>query len=230
MGVVHALAVDFDDAGGNGYLWGRTALGFLRTEHSRTTALILLTCQSRDELLAAYPDAEGTFDVVISENGALVHGFGLTRRLAPLLDPDLGPRLSAAGVTVREGECTLSCPSSQILVLRRAMAEADPSLQIRHVGDRLVVTPHGISKSGGLSAALHLLGLTQYNLVLVPNTAPAAGPIPTTPTFPAYPGPVTDWREPVEATPSNPVASSRTVFGVPPERLSVPFVAMEMVR
>jgi hydroxymethylpyrimidine pyrophosphatase-like HAD family hydrolase len=129
--------------------------------------LILVTGRILRELQTEMPGVVDSFDLVVAENGCLLHSPRGTRHLADPVSPALSDWLITRGVPVRRGEVILAGTASDD---HRVLDGVDAlHLEVRLVRNRseLMVLPAGVSKGTGLQAALRELGVSHHNVVAV---------------------------------------------------------------
>ncbi len=132
--------------------------------------LFLVTGRRLDELIQTFPELDAAFDLVVAENGAVLH-LPETRTVkilseAPpalfveaLRDRDVSPLVTGHVIVA-----TLDTEKDKVL---DAIQELGLELQVIFNKGALMVLPSGVNKASGLDAALKSIGLSPRNTVAV---------------------------------------------------------------
>jgi hydroxymethylpyrimidine pyrophosphatase-like HAD family hydrolase len=157
-----ALAMDYDGTlTDSGRLSGEvaTALERLRASGRRS---ILLTGRTFGELADTGTNL-ALFDMIILENGAVLHAPGRreTTVLAPRVPPELAIRLEQHGVK--------PLIKGQVILATRLPYELGLELHIIFNGAAVMVVPSGVNKGSGLERGLREMALSQHEVVGVGN-------------------------------------------------------------
>lgn len=160
-----AVAVDFDETLTSGGRPTDDVLHDIADTRAAGQPVVLVTGRILTELRADFPDVDNWFDVIVTENGAVISGTTGRRRLAAPVDPRIRHALQRRGHEVRAGLVLLAC---------RAAAEVDALAAIRHLGlayqlvhsrSELMILPGGVSKRTGLVQALADLGRSPHSTI-----------------------------------------------------------------
>ncbi|MDJ0788861.1 MAG: HAD hydrolase family protein [Myxococcota bacterium] len=160
-----AVAIDYDgtltegDRPSGGLL---EALGEVRSSGRK---LVLVTGRIVAELRRVFPDFADWFDVVVAENGAVLHRDGVSRALTGPVPFELDEPLVAQGVTFRRGQVLLDCDAEHELRVFRELRRIGSDCQLVRNRGALMVLPAGISKGTGLFEALGELGISHHSTI-----------------------------------------------------------------
>lgn len=162
-GYFHAVAVDYDGTLADDQGVGedvRAALAEARAEGRR---LVLVTGRIVDELHQVFPEVEEVFDLVVAENGAVLHGSGVSRALVPPVLLGLDRALVESGIPFRRGQVLLACSASHELAVFEALRRLGSDCQLVRNRSELMVLPAGVTKGSGLAVALEELGISHHS-------------------------------------------------------------------
>ncbi len=164
-----ALATDYDGTlAKGGRVDGTTldALARLRASGRRT---LLVTGRYIPDLLTVF-DHLAAFDLIVAENGALLHD-PATGREQPLADPppeQFLASLRARGVDpLRTGRIIIASWETEAEKILESIKDQGLELQLIFNKGSLMVLPTGVNKATGLAAALKLLNLDARRVVAV---------------------------------------------------------------
>lgn len=109
------------------------------------------------------------FDVVVVENGAVLHdpADGAIRDEGPEPPPRLIAALDRAGIPLQVGRVIVATGHSYEAQVRRLMAEAGVELDLVRGRAALRLLPRGVSKGSGVRQALRRLGLSFHDVLAV---------------------------------------------------------------
>lgn len=131
---------------------------------------VLITGRRLPELFEVFPETDRVADLVVAENGGILHHPG--RPPATLLGPpppeDLKEVLVSCGVVdVEIGELIVSAWRHDEIAVRRAAhrLEATWPCQVVPNKDRVMLLPAGVDKGSGLRAAVAALGVELSDVV-----------------------------------------------------------------
>ncbi|HEY5618557.1 MAG TPA: HAD family hydrolase [Vicinamibacterales bacterium] len=143
----------------------RDAIADART---RGITVFVVTGRSLDALRRVAGDLHFV-DVVIAENGAVVHfpENEYTTVLAPAAPTSLTVELQRRGIAATPGQCLVDCATSDALQILDAIQQMELPLVLAFNRSRVMVLPQGISKATGLQVALDMLRLSPRNAVAV---------------------------------------------------------------
>ena len=130
-------------------------------------ALVLVTGRIRAELDRAFPGLAERFDVVVTENGAVLHDADGTRLLAEPVDPGVREALGRGGAGFRQGEVLLEIAGQDASSASEVLASLGLDHQVVHNRGAAMVIPAGVTKGTGLRRALASLGLSVHNAIAV---------------------------------------------------------------
>ena len=162
-----ALATDYDGTlASNDRVSERAVQALARLRASGRRA-ILITGRRLPELLAVC-DCIDLFELVVAENGALVHD-PKSREQTRLANPPsklLIRGLQARGVEPLEiGEVIVATNAPHRAAVQDLIWELGLEAQVIGNRDAVMVLPPGVNKATGLERALHLLGLSRHEVV-----------------------------------------------------------------
>jgi hydroxymethylpyrimidine pyrophosphatase-like HAD family hydrolase len=154
-----AAAADYDGTLAEaGILTRATAAGF-RELREGGMPLVLVTGRRYADLRLVCPEADGLFDRIVAENGAVLVTAGRSRPLAPPLPRALEEELRRRKVRLERGEVLLATD----VRFEREVAETVAALRIPCDGirnrDALMLLPAGVDKASGFAAAARDLGI-----------------------------------------------------------------------
>ena len=143
----------------------RDAIADART---RGITVLLVTGRSLESLRRVAGDLHFV-DVVIGENGAVVHfpGNEYTTALAPPVPAALTLELQRRGVSAAPGQCLVDCAASDADRILDVIRKMELPLVLAFNRSRVMVLPQGISKATGLQIALDMLRLSPRNALAV---------------------------------------------------------------
>ncbi len=161
------LACDYDEtlaSGGKVASSTREALVRLRNTGGK---IILVTGRELEDLIDVFPDVL-LFDLVVAENGAVLHrpAAGATQTLASPPSPRFLDTLEIRGVRpLAAGHAIVATIEEHYAVVRQVIVEMDLPLEIILNRDSLMVLPRGLDKSSGLKLALEELQISAQDVV-----------------------------------------------------------------
>jgi hydroxymethylpyrimidine pyrophosphatase-like HAD family hydrolase len=167
--IVHVLAVDYDGTiAAHGRLDPATARALARVRESGRK-LVLVTGRLLADLRRVCPDVDLIFDVIVAENGALVHfpGRRETRLLGDAPEPHLVDALTRHGVRFDLGASLVETDETFAEAALGAIREAGVERSLVFNKGSLMLLPGGVTKGTGLLAALAALELSPHNVVAV---------------------------------------------------------------
>jgi hydroxymethylpyrimidine pyrophosphatase-like HAD family hydrolase len=143
----------------------RDAIADART---RGITVCLVTGRSLDALHRVAGDLH-LVDVVIGENGAVVHfpGVDYTSLLAPPVPAAVTLELQRRGLSAVPGQCLLDCAASDAEQILDVIRKFELPLVLAFNRSRVMVLPQGISKATGLHIALDMLRLSPRNTLAI---------------------------------------------------------------
>ncbi len=141
-------------------------LAALETAH-KERALVLVTGRIRAELDRVFPGLAERFDVVVTENGAVLGDHGDARLLAEPVDPVLTAALESNSIGFRRGEVLLEISGRDGPRTVEVLAGLGLDHQVVHNRGAAMVIPAGVTKGTGLRWALASLGLSAHNAIAV---------------------------------------------------------------
>ncbi|MEW9529628.1 HAD family hydrolase [Microbispora sp. NPDC049125] len=163
----HALACDFDGTLASGGRVDDYTVAALERLSRTGRRLILVTGRRLEELAAAF-DRLDLFDVVVAENGGVLHrpAERETRTLAQAPPEDFARRLREEGVEPLEtGEVIVATVEPHHTVALEAVRELGLDLQVIFNKGAVMVLPAGVTKGTGLAEAAAELGLSPHSIV-----------------------------------------------------------------
>ncbi len=163
----HALACDYDGTLAHDGSVGRDERAALRRLRESGRRAILLTGRILEDWLRVF-DEPRLFDLVVAENGAVLHNPATreTRALAAAPPEDFTTALERRGVSpVGRGRVIVATWRPHESAVLSAIRDAGLELQVIFNRGAVMVLPSGVNKATGLSAALTQLGLSPHNVV-----------------------------------------------------------------
>ncbi len=133
----------------------------------RDRALVLVTGRVRAELDRVFPGLADHFDVVVTENGAVLHDHDGPRLLADPVEPALDAVLERKGIAFRRGQVLLEISGHDGPATVAALAQLGLDHQVVRNRGAAMVLPAGITKGSGVRRALASLGLSAHNAIAV---------------------------------------------------------------
>jgi hydroxymethylpyrimidine pyrophosphatase-like HAD family hydrolase len=143
----------------------RDAIADART---RGITVLIVSGRSLDELRRVAGDLHFV-DVVVAENGAVIHfpGNDYTTALAPAVPVALVDELERRGIAATSGRCLVDCATADALQILDVIRQMELPLALAFNRSRVMVLPQGVSKATGLQVALDMLRLSPRNAVAV---------------------------------------------------------------
>ena len=143
----------------------REAIADART---RGITVLVVTGRSLDALRRVAGDLHFV-DVVIGENGAVVHfpGNDYTTTLAPAVPAAMTLELQRRGISAAPGQCLVDCAASDAVQVLDVIQKMELPLVLAFNRSRVMVLPQGVSKASGLQIALDMLRLSPRNAVAI---------------------------------------------------------------
>jgi len=160
------LASDYDGTLAHEGQVADSTLAALRRVRASGRKLILVTGRELPELRDLFPAME-LFDLVVAENGALLHApsSGEDRLLGAKADKSFVRHLAHHGIPVSVGRSVVATVRPYDKVVVKIIQEFGFPLQVIYNKDAVMVLPAGVSKATGLSAALAELALPESEVV-----------------------------------------------------------------
>jgi HAD superfamily hydrolase (TIGR01484 family) len=162
-----ALATDYDGTLAHDGVVDPDTLAALRRLKNSGRRLILVTGRELADLQRAFPEL-GCCDLVVAENGALLHepGTGCETVLAPAPSEAFVARLRERGVDpLSVGRSIVASWEPMQDIVLETVRELGLELQIVFNKGAVMVLPSGVNKASGLAAALLECGLSSHNVV-----------------------------------------------------------------
>lgn len=166
-GYFHAVAVDYDGTLTAAGPPSADVLDALRRIRQMGLRLLLVTGRILSELRSEFPDLDDHFDMVVAENGAVLHGEGVTRALTAPVSVALDAAMIQRGVSFRRGQVLLACAGEHDVVVLEELRRLGLDCQIARNRDQLMVIPAGVTKGSGTVEALFALGISRHNVIAV---------------------------------------------------------------
>ena len=162
-----ALATDFDGTLAHDGVMPAAVRPTLERFRGTGGRVILVTGRELPDLRAVLPDLS-IFDLVVAENGALIHdpATGEERLLAPPPPAALVESLRHRGVRpLSVGRAVIATWEPHETTVLSVIHELGLDMQIAFNKGAVMVLPAGVSKSSGLAEALAAFGLSPHNVV-----------------------------------------------------------------
>lgn len=157
------LASDFDGTLATEGWVPVEALAAVARFRARGGRFVLVTGRRLPELFEVFPETDKVADLVIAENGGILHDPAAPpdTLLGPPPPEDLKEVLVSSGVVdVEIGELLVSAWRADEIAVRRAAHHLEPRwpCQVVPNKDRVMLLPAGVDKGTGLRAAVRALG------------------------------------------------------------------------
>lgn len=162
-----ALAADFDGTLAKDGQVEPGTWASLRRLKASGRKLLLVTGRTLEDIATLLPE-QALFDLIVAENGALLHhpGGGPDRLLCQPPSVLLLQRLQSLGVQpLSVGRAIIATFEPHHQSILAALHELGLELQISFNKGAVMVLPSGVNKATGLAAALAELGLSSHNVV-----------------------------------------------------------------
>ncbi|HET7880370.1 MAG TPA: HAD-IIB family hydrolase [Acetobacteraceae bacterium] len=163
------LATDYDGTIAHDGVVNETTLQALHRLRDTAHRVVLVTGRELDDLQSAMPEL-GVFDIIVSENGAVLYfpDRKEERRLAASPDPNFVARLRELRMDpLSVGRSIVATWEPNETKVLQAIRELGLELSITFNKGAVMVLPAGITKASGLRAALEALELSSRNCVAV---------------------------------------------------------------
>jgi hydroxymethylpyrimidine pyrophosphatase-like HAD family hydrolase len=157
----NALATDYDGTLAENGAVGETTLASLRRFKARGGALLLVTGRILPELQDVFPRLD-VFDIVVAENGGLLHWprTGQTQALAEPPPATFVEKLTERGVgPIQCGHCIVATWTPHEVTVLETIKDMGLELSIIFNKGAVMILPTAVNKASGLEAALGALGL-----------------------------------------------------------------------
>lgn len=164
---IRALAVDFDGTLTEGGCPLPPVLEALARFRAGGGRVVLATGRILAELDDVFPAADDHVDAIVAENGAVLRVHGHTRLLCDPVPEELDRELHHAGRHVRRGQVLLAGRHGDAHEAAAALHRLGLDCQLVANRGELMVLPAGVTKGGGVRAALAELGISPHNTVAV---------------------------------------------------------------
>jgi hypothetical protein len=166
--IFRALACDYDGTIASQDRITPAALGALAEARRRGLRLVLVTGRSFFELTRVC-DVLDLFDVAVAENGGVLFfpGAGTILDLGPHPPVRFLAELSRRGIHYEVGRVVVGTARRDEGRVREALAACDVGLEPVANRAALMLLPPGVSKGGGVSQAIRLLGLSPHDVLAV---------------------------------------------------------------
>ena len=164
-----ALATDYDGTIAHNGEVDAPTLAALERLRGASRKLILVTGRELDDLVRCMPRLD-LFDLVVAENGALLHwpATKQERALAAAPPPEFAERLRDAGVSpLSVGRVIVASWEPNEGRVLATIRDLGLELQIIFNKGAVMVLPAGVNKESGLRAALQELDISPRNVVAV---------------------------------------------------------------
>ena len=164
-----ALATDFDGTLAHDGCVDPSTIEAVKRLTASGRRLVLVTGRELDDLRGVF-DATGLFDLLVVENGAVLHrpSTGETRVLGAAPPRSFVAELERRGVTPLSVGASIVAtwhPNEQVVL--EVIRELGLELQVIFNKGAVMVLPAGLNKASGMAAALEDLGLSSHNLAAI---------------------------------------------------------------
>jgi hydroxymethylpyrimidine pyrophosphatase-like HAD family hydrolase len=162
------LALDYDGTIASDSRVDRAVLDAIGHARRRGITVVMVTGRRLDDLRRVAGDLQFV-DVVVAENGALLHFpvGGLTTTLAPPIPAEFVASLHARGIRFETGQCLVEADASSAPEMLNAIRDLELPIVLLFNRSRVMALAQGISKATGLSAALETLRKSPRNTIAV---------------------------------------------------------------
>ena len=164
-GYFRAVAIDFDGTLSEHERPREDLLAALAEVRESGRRLVLVTGRIIADLRHVFPDFARCFDMVVAENGAVLHRDGISRGLGAPVPFELDQPLVERGVTFQRGHVLLACDAEHELLVLRELRRLGSDCQLIRNRGALMVLPAAISKGSGLLEALAELGVSHHSTI-----------------------------------------------------------------
>ena len=163
-----ALALDYDRTLASHDRLADATVAALERARQAGLQLVLVTGRTFFELTRVCHRLD-LFDVVVAENGAVLHdpANGAIRDEGPGPPPRLIAALDRAGIPCQIGRVIVATGRAYEAPVRRVMAEAGVELDLARNRAALMLLPRGVSKGSGVRQALQRLGLSFHDVLSI---------------------------------------------------------------
>ena len=163
-----ALALDYDRTLASHDRLADATVAALERARQAGLQLVLVSGRTFFELTRVCPRLD-LFDVVVAENGAVLHdpANGAIRDEGPGPPPRLIAALDRAGIPCQVGRVIVATGHSYEAPVRRVMAEAGVELDLARNRAALMLLPRGVSKGSGVRQALQRLGISFHDVLAI---------------------------------------------------------------
>jgi hydroxymethylpyrimidine pyrophosphatase-like HAD family hydrolase len=160
------LASDYDGTLACDGVVAAGTLAALRRIRSSGRKLILVTGRELPELRDVFSSMD-LFDLVVAENGALLHfpATGKNRLLGAKADKSFVRHMAHHGIPISVGRSVVATVRPYDVVVLKIIQEFSFPLQMIYNKEAVMVLPLGVSKATGLAAALTELSLPESTVV-----------------------------------------------------------------
>jgi hydroxymethylpyrimidine pyrophosphatase-like HAD family hydrolase len=158
----NALATDYDGTLAENGAVSETTLAALSRFKARGGALLLVTGRILPELQQVFPRLD-VFDIVVAENGALLHWpkSGEVRALAAPPPATFVEKLESLGVgPIQSGHCIVATWTPHEVTVLETIKQMGLELSIIFNKGAVMILPTSVNKASGLEAALAALSLS----------------------------------------------------------------------
>lgn len=163
---LRVIAVDFDGTlTSSGRRPHDDVLSALARVRQEGFLVIMVTGRILTELRADFPDVEDWVDLIVAENGCVLHSRTTHRVLAPPVDPLLTAALSERGISIRSGEVLLAGRAADRAAILEQVHHHGLDCQLVFNRSELMVLPAGVTKGTGLFEALGDAGVSRHSAV-----------------------------------------------------------------
>ncbi len=166
--IFRALACDYDGTLATSDRISESTAGALRRARQAGLKLVLVTGRVFFELIRVCEHLD-LFDVVVAENGGVLHlpGSGSVHSLAPAPTPALINELERRAVAFRVGHVVVDMTRDCAEAARQALAAAGAHMDLVFNRGFLMLVPPGVSKGAGVQSAIRLLDLTSHDVLAI---------------------------------------------------------------
>lgn len=160
-----AIAIDFDGTLTEGGRPKEHVLASLEEARSSGVTPLLVTGRVVSDLLQTFEDAERWFDVIVGENGTVIHREGTSHALTAPVPLELDQPLVERAVRFERGQVLLACDGADELIVLDQLRRLGADCQLVRNRGALMVLPAGVSKGTGLREALAGLGVSHHSAI-----------------------------------------------------------------
>jgi len=163
-----ALATDYDGTIASAGQVDDATVSALLTARRAGFHLILVTGRQLADLFTTFP-RHSIFDMIVAENGAVVHDTvaAVTEAIAPAPPRPLVDALNAQRIPFSTGQSIIATSDLHERAVRELVQHSGSGWSVVLNKGAVMVLPEGVTKASGLEAALNRLGIRPEETIAV---------------------------------------------------------------